>query len=140
MSAGLQRDTAAVSSVVGTVLMLAITISVFSGLSIVILDTVASEPDAPHADLRIHESGDAILVQHRRGESLSLAEGRFLLNVDGVQEEVQLVSQQAALGERWDLGESLCLSCMYPGQEILGVQFIHGSFLLLDEGVPGGPP
>lgn len=140
MSDGLRRDTAAVSSVVGTVLMLAITVSVFSGLSLVILDSVASEPDAPHADLRIFEGNGTILVQHRRGESLDVDEGRFLLNIDGTHEELPLSSQQGTLGATWDLGESVCLSCLYPGQEVRGVALVYGQFLLLSEGERGAAP
>ena len=79
---GCGRDDA-VSSVIGTVLMLGITVTVFSGISLVVLSEVGENSDSIHADLSILEGEAAVLLRHGGGESIPLSSGHLLVNVEG---------------------------------------------------------
>lgn len=137
---GCGRDDA-VSSVIGTVLMLGITVTVFSGVSLVVLSEVGENSDSIHADLSILEGEAAVLLRHGGGESIPLSSGHLLVNVEGSEQEVPLsqFSAETADPDQLDIGDSLCISCLYPGQEVLGVVVIADQGILLAHGERGTP-
>lgn len=130
------RDADGVSSVVGTTLMLAITISVFAGFSLVVMGEVSDGGERTRADLHLLQ-GEEVLLQHRGGDALALAQGRLLLNVDGAEAVVPLADLTAQLDGDWGVGETLCLSCLYPGASLDGVLLVYGNALLVSEGARG---
>lgn len=138
-----------VSSVVGTVLMLAVTIAVFGGLSVVVLAEIRSTESPPEADLAFVNDGTRAILTHRGGEPIPLEGSFLLLNVDGSEVRLEMtdaaIASQTADGKAWRIGETLCLSgsspsaagrtCLFEAQTILGVAVIAGGGLLADEGL-----
>lgn len=135
MAGGTRDD--AVSSVVGTVLMLTITMAVFAGFAVVVLDAFSEAPPAPRADIRVISGDGGTYVQHLGGSPLSLTDARLSVNVAGSQDTVDAAELEARLGPSWDIGESLCVSCLYTGAEIRGVRILTATHLVLDHGAPG---
>jgi FlaG/FlaF family flagellin (archaellin) len=138
-----------VSSVVGTILMLAVTVSVFGGLSIVVLAEIRSNDPPPQADLAFTADGDRAVLTHQGGEPIPLEGSFLLLNVNGAEIRYDLteVADQTSDGRFWRIGETLCLSgpdpadpaipCLVDGLPILGVAIVAGGGLLADEGERG---
>ena len=138
-----------VSSVVGTILMLAVTVAVFGGLSVVVLAEVRSTESPPEAELAFVSDGTRAILSHRGGEAIKLNDGFLLLNVAGTEIRYDLtdVADQTADGRFWRIGETLCLSgpstpdparpCLTDGQTILGVAIVASGGLLADEGERG---
>lgn len=141
---------AAVSSVVGTILMLAVTVSVFGGLSIVVLGEIRSAESPPDADLAFLSDGNRAVLVHRGGEPIALSDGFVLLNVNGAELRYDLsaFAAQTGDGQRWQIGETLCLSgpsppdpartCLLEDVPILGAAVVAGGGLVADEGERGG--
>ncbi len=135
----------AVSSVVGTALMLGVTVTVFAGFSLFVLGELEDEPRPPRSDLAVLQSGTQTLLMHRGGETVALS-GRVLVNVGGIERELDLtdLADQAADGERWRIGESLCLSgpsppCLLDRETVLGVLVVQDNTVLLQQGERGVP-
>lgn len=145
----------AVSSVVGTVLMLGITVAVFGGLSVVALDYVSDHrPSGARSDLSAVEGGQSLLLTHQGGESFQVG-GRLLVNVDGYEVEVGLDDAslaglglpslaQLGLDDSWSTGDTLCVwgddaSCLYDPDvvEVLGAAMVTDGRLLMDIGERG---
>ena len=142
---GGQAGQAAVSSVVGTVLMLGITITVFAGFSLFVLDEFSEQSDTLRADLEVLQEGERYVIQHNGGEPLDLDGGRLLVTLGGAEEEVPLtaLAAQTADGVQWRIGESLCVSgpapCHYDHEEIEALQLVYGNAVVLSESDAGGP-
>lgn len=134
--AGPRTSEAAVSSVIGTVLMLGITVSVFAGVSIVVLSQFEETDQVPRSDLGVLRGEGAYLLQHNGGDPIRLDGASLLVGVGAVGREVPLTDFAASTadGETWRLGETLCVSCRFPDQDVTGVQFVTASALLLNEG------
>jgi hypothetical protein len=137
---------AAVSSVVGTVLMLGITITVFAGFSLFVFDQFSEQSATLRADLEVFQEDERYLLQHQGGDSLQLASGRLLLTVAWGEEELPLTAfaGQTADGLTWRIGESLCVSgpqppCHYDHEEVDRVQLIYDNTVVLSESDAGGP-
>lgn len=140
----------AVSSVVGTILMLAVTVSVFGGLSVVVLNEVRSADAPPQADLAFVADGNRAVLVHRGGEDVLLSDGFVLLNANGAELRYDLsaFAAQTADGRHWRIGETLCLSgpsppdplrtCLLEDVPILGATVVAGGGLVADEGERGG--
>lgn len=106
------RD-AAVSSTIGTVLMLAITITVFAGISVGVLSYFRSQPQAPHVEIDVVAQGDNYLLVHKGGEDVPLADGSIIVNVGGTPQTIRVADLRAAgylNGEFWRTGQSVCLA------------------------------
>jgi hypothetical protein len=136
---------AAVSSVVGTVLMLGITITVFAGFSLFVLEEFSEQSDSLRADLEVLQEDDRYVLQHNGGEPLDLAKGRLVVTLGGVQEEVPLtdLAAQTADGLTWRIGEALCVSgpapCHYDHEEVESLRLVYGNAIVLSESDAGGP-
>jgi flagellin-like protein len=135
---GTLRDDRAVSSVIGTVLMLGITVTVFAAFSLVVLDGLEEEPRPPRTDLRVL-AGERLLIQHQGGEALQLAHGLLVVNVGGQEQVVPLTTLGSEFdgADHWRIGTSLCISCLYPGQDIQGILLVYHNTLLLSHGQRG---
>lgn len=128
---------AAVSSVVGTVLMLGITIAVFAGFSVVVIDRMADDSaDQVRTLLDAETQEGRLLLRHTGGEPLSLDDGTLLLVVDGADVERPLsdVADQVADGAMWRIGESLCLAgpqppCLYGTGQVSDVRVVAANQL-----------
>jgi hypothetical protein len=139
-------DEEAVSSVVGTVLMLGITVAVFTAVSIGVLSYFESQPTQPRADVGALQGDGSLLLVHKGGEDVALGNSRVLVNVGGIEKEVLLSSLPgaAAVGAFWELGEILCIqgddaSCKYSSaQDVRGAVLVNDGFLLVAQGARGG--
>lgn len=132
---------AAVSSVVGTVLMLGITIAVFTGFSLFVFESFsADESQRLRTDLAVLQDGGRYLLQHRGGDALDLAEGRLLATVDGSPVDLPLtaLAGQTADGEHWRIGETLCISgpvppCQYDRKDVSDLRLTYGNAVVLSD-------
>lgn len=133
---GPRTSEAAVSSVVGTVLMLGITVSVFAGVSVVVLGQFDDADQTPRSELGVVRGDAAYLLRHQGGDPIRLDGATLLVGVGAVGREVPMTdfAGQTADGETWRLGETLCVSCLFSGQDVTGVQFATADALLLSEG------
>lgn len=120
------------SSVVGTVLMLGITIAVFAGFSLVVLEEFEGSSGRLRADLGAVQEGDRYVLQHRGGDPVPLEQVTLRLAIDGVPTEMPLtdLAGQTADGTLWHVGESLCLSgpqppCEHDGSQITDLLVVH---------------
>lgn len=134
------REDPGVSSVVGTVLMLGITIAVFAGFSLVVLDQFEGSGDRLRSDLGVVQEGDRYVLQHRGGDPVPLDEATLRFAVDGAPTELPLaeLAGQTADGSLWHVGESLCLSgpqppCEYDGSQITSLLVIHRNAVLFSD-------
>ena len=128
-----------VSSVVGTVLMLAVTVTAFTGFSVVALDYVADRPTAPRSDLALVTGSGSLYLVHRGGESFASSGGELVVNHDEVEERIALTDPRlAGIGDDWDLGDQLCIKgdapgCLYAADEPIGGAFLVAEGVLLLE-------
>lgn len=111
--AGSRGHDEAVSSVVGTVLMLGITVAVFTAFAVVVLSSVTSAPRAPRAELGVLQEGSSYLLVNHGGEAVELGGGHIVLNVGGTPRTVPLSTFAAAgyVGSgTWTAGQSICIA------------------------------
>lgn len=134
----------AVSSVIGTVLMLGITTAVFGGFAIVALGYVQDQPHAPRADLAMVQESGSLYIQHKGGESFSARDGTLYVNVAGSQ-VTHALSDAAfdALGTSWRVGSLVCVQgnapgCLYPASaDVRGAFLVDENALLTEVGERG---
>lgn len=157
-----------VSSVVGTILMLGVTVTVFGGFAVVALGYLHDQPQAPRSDLAVVQGAQSLLLTHKGGESFAVAGSILYVNVDGdgdgVGHEVRIPLTDTALaaltppkslaalgvGADWGVGDTLCVwgsgaSCLYDpaNVDVLGAFLVDDGRLLLDNGergLPGAEP
>ncbi len=129
----------AVSSVVGTVLMLGVTLTVFAGVSIFVLGEFDDENAKARVDLEVAKGTSNYLFKHNGGDKLSMSEGRFLVNCGGFEESKPLsdFSAQAQDGKNWRIGDSIVVSCNDPNVTPLGAVLVYDKKVLLQEGERG---
>lgn len=121
----------AVSSVVGTVLMLAITVAVFGGFAIFTLDYVQAEGHAPRADLSMVQGSGSLYLQHRGGESFGARDGTLYVNVGGTEVSLPLADTAFdGLGTSWDVGDLICVQGDAAGCLYASTDDIRGAFLV----------
>lgn len=145
---------AAVSSVIGTVLMLTVTMVVFAGFSTVVLKEFETSPRAPRSDLVSISRGtvaqSTMMIAHQGGESFPLTEGLIVVNEGRYSKETKLSALRpeilARLGASWDPGDTLCvrgpdpLLCMFPADaEVGGAYIVVANTLMVDVGERGKP-
>lgn len=134
--------TLAVSELVGTVLLLGITVVLFSVLSVAVLGQLSGTEPPRNVDFRVYDLDD-----HRRvtmtavwGQSLEISETELIYEVDYVRRSTRLTEVPLAsnlrhrdLGspEAWDLGESLRLACpvveicAHPDKRVTNISVIQ---------------
>lgn len=108
---------AAVSDVVGNILMVGVTVGLAAALAGA-LAFVPTPGDPVSADLVATATGDEVLVHHVGGEPVPLDDGRFRIDSDDGSIERPLSDYAAHVSDgradRWELGETVCLSCEEP--------------------------
>lgn len=140
----MRTSESAVSSVVGTVLMLGITVMVFTAFSVVALSYFHSQPHAPRTQVSAVQEGTSTLLVHQGGESLRLSSGHLLLNVAGTTREVPLTEFAGQVtGGEWRIGDSLCVSgpsppCLLDHQSVDGLALVYGNAVIASSGELGG--
>lgn len=112
-----QRSEAAVSEVIGTILLLGITVAAFSGLAVAVQARLDTNPPPPLAKFELQKEGPNLTVVHRWGESVPIKNLRVIYNngTNHTTETVPTLSTfNAAKGgkaDMWDLGERLIIAC-----------------------------
>lgn len=141
----LGHSTAAMSTVVGTVLMLTISVTVIGGFAFVVMEEFSQQERGPPADLRVLARGGQVVLEHRGGPALVTAEATVWTNVMGSEQEHNLadLSKPGDPG-RWVLGESVCVAgpdadCLRPAGSVRGVAVATPTRLLLEHGERGDP-
>ncbi len=133
------REDDAVSEVVGTILLVAISVMLFAGLSMVVWQQMQTSPAPANADLRLDVEGEWVSLTHVWGESLPVSDTRLMLTIDGTRGDYPLDEPPLAghldhvssgSPTHWDLGETLWIgcpageSCAFAGQttdEVTGI-------------------
>lgn len=140
------RDEEAVSDVVGTMLMLVVTMAVFGGLAIGVLAYVQAQPHAPRASLAVNRDTGSLLIANKGGESVAVAAASVRVNVAGTMYTypASRFPGAASLGTDIDIGESLCVqgaapSCIFgPTDDVRGAMLVAGNSALVLDGDIGG--
>lgn len=131
----------AVSSVIGTVMMVSVTVIVFGGVAALVFDEVGDQQDNETSQLVARaNSNTALVLHHNGGERVPLSQSEVTLKVNGVSETHPLTvfSAQTADGANWVIGESLCIvgkggACLYgSGVNVTSVQIVYSNNLVLD--------
>lgn len=129
-----------VSSVVGTVLMLGITLAVFAAFALAVFARFSEEAQPVRADLAAVSSENRVLLQHRGGDPIPLADADVLATVNGATVRLPMTTFAAQTGDgaTWRIGETICLagpvsaSChFHAGQSISEVFVVSGNSLVL---------
>jgi len=120
----IRKSNEAVSEIVGTVLLLAMTVSLFSLVSLTVL-SYPFNPSAPSVNLvgYIGETnstgGSDIIFEHYGGESLDATLTKVMVNIQGVSVDVNIsYLNDSNSNGMWDLGERL----VYPAGNVTGEQ------------------
>lgn len=130
-------DEDGVSEVIGNVMMIGITVGLVVALLVLVV-TFSPPSDPLSADLKVVTSGSDVDVRHVAGEPVRRAEGTFLMEVDGRNEARELddpaFDPDLSPGDpdAWEIGESVCLSCLFPGETIDRVTFVARNEVLME--------
>src|SRR5688572_27429791 len=109
-----RHEQTALSEVVGTVLLLAITIVAFAGLAVAVQARLETAPPPPNVRFDLLHEGQSMTLVHRWGESVKVDELRFIYDLKGVRTEVDLTQRPELAGARedmWDIGEDMVVIC-----------------------------
>jgi hypothetical protein len=129
--------TTAVSEVIGTVLLLSITIIAFAGVALAVQARLETNPPPPNARFDLLHEGPNMTIVHRWGESVDVTEMRMIFENDSGRLNVEMgpvPALEEAPGGRpgmWDLSEDLQVvcrpidSCLGPGQGGSELFLIH---------------
>jgi len=112
------RADEAVSDIVGTVLLLGMTIALFSTLCVGVL-SYPSNPSLPAANLVGTIEGKFLILEHRGGESLSLDTKIIITFGDGsstsfIVRDESYLNDNAKKDNKWGIGEGLVYPLVYP--------------------------
>jgi hypothetical protein len=105
-----------VSEIVGTVLILGITIAIISTLYTIVL-AYPSPSDSPFVDLVATVEGDTIIIEHRGGDGLGFETKVTIIIDDQIDEftidEQNYLDAEAKMNNRWNVGERLVIPFVY---------------------------
>jgi flagellin-like protein len=102
-----KRADEAVSEIVGTILLLGITVSLFSVICVIVLSYPFS-PSSPSTNLVGMVEGDYLLIEHRGGKALDLGTKVSLTIGDNMSEIITVgnyLNNESKGDNRWDIGE-----------------------------------
>lgn len=123
----------AASEIIGNILMIGVTVLLASALAYS-LSSATAPPDPASADLVV-EDGPDLEVRHAGGEAVPVDGPRFVLVVDGSEDERPLSDFSADVSggspNLWEIGERVCLSCQVGGT-IEEVRFVASEQVILD--------
>jgi len=114
----IRKSNGAVSEILGTALLLGITISLFSLLSIVVL-SYPFTPSSPSVNLVGYIDGTNVTLEHYGGESLDLT-NKVIVRIQDTYTKINIADflDDANNNDLWDLGEQL----IYPVGNVTGEQ------------------
>lgn len=130
----------AVSDVVGTVLLLGITVAAFSVLSVAVLDQFDRNPPPARVEFRVDTVGSRTSITAVWGESIDIEDTKLIYEINYARtiREVHLSPLAGNLIHRipdsltsWDVGETIRLSCpvgetcAHPGDRITNVSVVQ---------------
>lgn len=140
MRRGFARGETAVSDVIGTVLLLGITVSAFSVLAVAVLDQFERNPPPARIEFRVDSAGGRTSITATWGESIDVDDTRLLYELDGARTvrdldvaplSTNLLHRIPDSNARWDVGEILRLSCplgeacAHPGARVTNVSVLQ---------------
>jgi flagellin-like protein len=148
------QDRRAVSDVIGTVLLLGITVSLFAVLSVAVLSELHQNPPPHNVEFRVDKVDQRTTITSVWGEALPIADVRLIYQLNGVRTITDLSDPallpnlvQGGVGSTasWDLGESLRMACpaastdcAYPGRDVRNISVVQrGSNFVLFSSEPG---
>jgi hypothetical protein len=109
---------AALSEVVGTVLLLGITVVAFTGLFWAVQERLVTSPPAPNAKFELRPEGPNMTLVHAWGESVSLSRLSIIHDYNnGTRDQIKVPRDGAfTMAPRgsptaWDLGERVIVTC-----------------------------
>lgn len=127
----------AVSSVIGTVLILAITVGAFGGVAIVVLDAVEESHEAPRADIDVQQRGRNFVVLHRGGDRIDASDVDLIVYTDGVATTYSLAASDT--DGTWMPGENICIPCIHGVADGVEVILRHGGSSVAAAAGTSGP-
>jgi flagellin-like protein len=113
-----KRADEAVSEIVGTILLLGITVSLFSVICFVVLSYPFS-PSSPSTNLVGMVEGEYLLIEHRGGKALDLGTKVTLTIGDNMSEPITVgacLNDESKEDNRWGIGEWF----VYQNSDITG--------------------
>jgi hypothetical protein len=102
------KNNQALSDIVGIVILLGISVSLFSVVQLIVLN-YPFEPSPPTVDLVGHIVNDNIIIEHQGGESISL-DSKILISIEGQEESSDTASDLIDIDtsdsdDMWEIGE-----------------------------------
>ena len=153
MRRGFGRGETAVSDVIGTVLLLGITVGAFSVLAIAVLDQFERNPPPARIEFRVDTLGSRTSITAIWGESLEVDDTKLIYEVDDARtiHELDVAPLSLHLLHRipdstttWDVGETIRLACpigelcAHPGKTVANVSVIQkGANTVIFSSEPG---
>lgn len=140
MRRGFGSGNDAVSDVIGTVLLLGITVAAFSVLSIAVLDQFDRNPPPARIEFRVDTVGERTSITAVWGESVDIADTKLIYKLDDARtiRELTVAPLAANLIHRipdsattWDVGETIRLACpiaetcAHPGKAVTDVSVLQ---------------
>ncbi len=139
---GCSRKEHAISEIVGTMLILGISIALFSIVYISLL-TTTSTPLSPSVDIIGTIEGNTIIIEHRGGKSVDI-NANLIIEIAGIRQPTQSINEfmsvQAQNNEKWNVGETI----RYPAQNLsdrrvdLGIGDVSSNSLVLYSNIQEG--
>jgi len=102
-----------VSDVLGIILLLGVTVFLFSLVTIIVL-TFPIEENPPTVNIVSFVDGNDIIIEHRGGQSLSL-ETKVIIYIDSLREEYKIkdyLDDSAKADDFWGIGERFSYSAV----------------------------
>lgn len=140
----LRTDERAVDSVVGTILLVGITVVTFASVGLLVLEEVDESRDTTASDLVMESSANARVLQLRGGDPIPVADGAIRVERNGTTTEYPLSSVNGlwANPAKWTLGDVVCIAgpspaCIHPASEagtVDGVMVIASNAVVLRDG------
>jgi PKD repeat protein len=115
------------SEVLGTALLLGVTVIAITGFGVFYLDAAIPDADEPTADFSADANATALVVAHEGGDSLSSAALRLAVDVNGTRRAVAWDEAYLSGGDaQFDPGESWTNdSWIYPDARTVSVTLVH---------------
>ncbi len=106
----MNKDNFGVSEITGTLILIGIGLSLFTVVSIAVLNvsSLMFTAPVPHVSFQAHLKDNTICIQHLGGVSLS-RDTTFIFDIGGEQQRTTLAALDPSntLGEGWDIGEQV---------------------------------
>jgi FlaG/FlaF family flagellin (archaellin) len=145
----LRRDEEAVSDVIGSILMVGITVLMMVGLSVAVLNIDPPERER-RAVLSVQidpgsggwgTADERLVVQHLGGEPIARADARVLLTLDGTKTTLQSAQLLGAFADgTLSIGETWIHTMRLNATSVLRVDIAGGNHLLRSATLSGGGP